>query len=150
LLQPGSRESKLCRIAVKKAHGVLFIEPAELIAVEAAENYILLVLSSGSHLVRDSMSAIAKKLRPYGFVQIHRSVLVNASQVQEIHHRAGGEYLVCTRGGKQYPSSRTYRQNLRLLATLWVGSDSLFAKAPCGTESSLTGHEPELSGCGLE
>jgi DNA-binding LytR/AlgR family response regulator len=150
LPQPASLESKLCRIAVKTAQGVLFIDPVELIAVEAAENYILLVLSSGSHLVRDSISSIAEKLRPYGFVQIHRSVLVNASQVQEIHHRAGGQYLVCTRGGKQYPSSRTYRQNLRMLATLWVGSDPLFADAPCGTETSLAGNEPEPSGRELE
>jgi DNA-binding LytR/AlgR family response regulator len=150
LLQPASLKSKLCRIAVKTAQGVLFMDPAELIAVEAAENYILLVVSSESYLVRDSISAIAEKLRPYGFVQIHRSVLVNASQVQEIHHRAGGEYLVCTRGGKHYPSSRTYRQNLRLLATLWVGSDPLFADAPCGTETSPAGNEPEPSGRELE
>jgi DNA-binding LytR/AlgR family response regulator len=150
LLQPAPLESKLCRIAVKTAQGVVFIDPADLIAVEAAENYILLVLSSGAHLVRDSISAIAEKLRPYGFVQIHRSALVNASQVQEIHHRAGGEYLVCTRGGKQYPSSRTYRQNLRMLATLWVGSDPLFADAPRGTETSPAGNEPEPSGRELE
>ncbi len=150
MLQPASLESKPCRIAVKKPQGVLFIDLAELIAVEAAENYILLVLSSGSHLIRDSISAIAEKLRHHGFVQIHRSIVVNASQVQEIHHRAGGEYLVCTRGGKQYPSSRTYRQNLRMLAQLWLGSDSLFVELPCGTETSLAGNEQELSGRRLE
>jgi DNA-binding LytR/AlgR family response regulator len=130
LPQPASLDSKLCRIAVKKAQSVVFIDPTELIAVEAAENYILLVLSSGSHLIRDSSAAIAEKLRPYGFVQIHRSIVVNASQVQEIQHRAGGEYLVCARGGKQYPASRTYRQNLRRLAALWLGSDSLSSKCP--------------------
>ena len=150
MLQAASAESKLARIAVKTTQGVLFIDPAELIAVEAAENYILLVLSSGSHLVRGSLSAVAEKLKPYGFVQIHRSVVVNASQVQEIRHRAGGEYLVCTRGGKQYPSSRTYRQNLRMLATLWVGGDSLFAEPHCGTETSLAENEPQLSRRGLE
>jgi DNA-binding LytR/AlgR family response regulator len=141
LLRPVPVPSKPCRIAVKSAQGVLFIDPSELIAVEAAENYILLVLSSESHLIRDSISAIAEKLKPYGFVQIHRSIVVNASQVQKIHHRAGGEYVVCTREGKQYPVSRTYRQNLRTLAPLWLGTDFLFAESPCGTETPLAGIE---------
>ncbi len=121
---PGSK------IAIKIKQGVVFIDPAEVIAVEAEGNRVLLVLSSGSHLVRAAICMIAEKLRPYGFVQIHRSVLVNASWIQGIHPRSAGEYLVCTRGGKEYAVSRTYRQNLRLLAPLWIGGDAAFAEWP--------------------
>jgi len=115
------------KIAIKIKHGVLFIDPAEVIAVEADDNHVLFVLSSVSHLVRAAICTIAEKLRPYGFVQIHRSVLVNAIWIQEIHPRSPGEYLVCTKGGKKYAVSRTYRRNLRSLAPLWIGSDALFA-----------------------
>jgi DNA-binding LytR/AlgR family response regulator len=121
---PGSK------IAIKIKQGVLFIDPSEVIAVEAEGNHVLLVLSSGSHLVRAAICTIAEKLRPYGLVQIHRSALVNACWIQGIHPRSAGEYLVCVRGGKEYAVSRTYRHNLRSLAPLWIGGDATVAKWP--------------------
>jgi DNA-binding LytR/AlgR family response regulator len=120
--------ANLSKIAIAIEGRVLLIDPAEVIAVEAEGNYVLLVRSSGSHLVRGCISTLAEKLLPYGFIQIHRCVLVNSSWVHGIHPRSTGEYLLCTRGGKEYPVSRTYKQNLRSLAPLWIGSDVLFAE----------------------
>lgn len=116
------------KIAIATEGRALLIDPAEVIAVEAEGNYVLLVRSHGSHLVRGCISALAQKLLPYGFVQIHRGVLVNSSWVHGIHPRATGDYVLCTRGGKEYPVSRTYKQNLRSLAPLWIGSEVLFAE----------------------
>jgi two-component system LytT family response regulator len=123
--------SKSRKIAIKVEQSVLFIDPSEVIAVEAEGNYVLLVLPSESHLVRSSISAVAQKLSSYGFVQIHRSVLVNSSWVREIHPRTAGEYIVRMKSGKEYSISRTYKQNLRSLAGSWIGSDTLFAESPC-------------------
>ncbi len=116
------------KIAIAMEGKALLIDPAEVIAVEAEGNYVLLVRSAGSHLVRGCISALAEKLQPYGFVQIHRCVLVNSSWVHGIHPRSTGDYVLCTRGGKEYPVSRTYKQNLRSLAPLWIGSEVLFAE----------------------
>jgi DNA-binding LytR/AlgR family response regulator len=116
------------KIAIAMEGRALLIDPAEVIAVQAEGNHVLLVKSAGSHLVRGRISTLAEQLRPYGFVQIHRCVLVNSSWVQGIHPRSTGNYLLCTRGGKEYPVSRTYKQNLRTLAPLWIGSDVLFAE----------------------
>ena len=116
------------KIAIATEGRALLIDPAEVIAVEAEGNYVLLVRSAGSHLVRGCISALAEKLLPYGFVQIHRGVLVNSSWVHGIHPRATGDYVLCTRGGKEYAVSRTYKQNLRSLAPLWIGSEVLFAE----------------------
>jgi DNA-binding LytR/AlgR family response regulator len=71
------------------------------------------------------LPTLAEKLLPYGFVQTHRGVLVNSSWVHGIHPRSTGDYVLCTRGGKEYPVSITYKQNLRSLAPLWIGSDVL-------------------------
>ena len=95
-------------------------------AVEAEGNYVLLRRSSDSYLLRGSISKMVEKLRAYGFIQIHRSVLVNASCVQEIQPWTTGEYLLRTRGGKEYTVSRTYKENLRCIARPWLGSDALF------------------------
>ncbi len=42
--------------------------------VEAEGNYVLLRRDAASDLLRESISAITEKLKPHGFVRIHRSV----------------------------------------------------------------------------
>ncbi len=59
---------------------------------------------------------------PYGFVRISRSVLVNSAVVEGIKPRGSGEYLLRITGGSEYPVTRTYKDNLRSLAALWIGS----------------------------
>jgi two-component system LytT family response regulator len=118
--------SKSSKIAIKIEGTTLFIDPAEVVAVEAQGNYVLLQRLSGSHLLRASISTLTDKLRPYGFIRIHRSVLVNASCVQEIRPWTTGEYLLRTKAGKEYTVSRTYKGNLRALAHCWVGNDDAF------------------------
>jgi hypothetical protein len=45
---------------------------------------VLLQANANTHLIRVSMSSIANKLRPYVFLRIHGSVLVNTSLVEEL------------------------------------------------------------------
>jgi two-component system LytT family response regulator len=66
---------------------------------------------------------MAEKLKPYGFIRIHRSVVVNISAVEEIQPLPTGEYRLRVRGGKEYLVTRTYKDSLRGLAQLWVGSE---------------------------
>lgn len=116
------------RIAIKTKKSILFIDPADVAVVEAQGNYVLLQRLSGSYLLRESIGAIAQKLEPYGFVRIHRSVLVNTSFVEEIHPWTTGEYILRIKGGKELAVSRTYKKNLSSLAHFWVGSSSFLAE----------------------
>jgi two-component system LytT family response regulator len=68
---------------------------------------------------------MAEKLKPYGFIRVHRSVIVNVSAVEEIQPLSTGEYGLRIKGGKEYLATRTYKHNLRDLAQLWVGSERL-------------------------
>lgn len=112
------------RIAIKSKGKILLLNPVDILAVEAEGNYVSLAHRAESHLLRESISTMAEKLKPYGFVRIHRSVLVNASCVEEISPGPTGEYLLRLSGGKQYVVSRTYKQNLKSLAHSWIGLDS--------------------------
>jgi two-component system LytT family response regulator len=76
-------------------------------------------------LVHESLSSMAEKLKPYGFIRIHRSVVVNISAVEKIQPLPTGEYRLRVKGGKEYLVTRTYKRNLRDLAQLWVGSERL-------------------------
>jgi DNA-binding LytR/AlgR family response regulator len=119
---------KSARIAIKSKGKIFFVDAAEVIAVEAKGNYSLLLRISGSHMLRQSISTMEKKLNQHGFVRIHRSVLVNAAAVEEIHPRYTGEYVLRVRGGREFIVTRTYKCNLRLLAQLWIGTEG-FADA---------------------
>jgi DNA-binding LytR/AlgR family response regulator len=116
--------SKSPKIAIKTQGRILFIDPMDVVIVEAQGNYVLLQRHSGSYLLRESISTMAEKLKPYGFIRIHRSVIVNSSYVEEIQPWTTGEYALRIKGGKEYTVSRTYKNNLRSLAHFWVGTES--------------------------
>jgi two-component system LytT family response regulator len=116
--------SKSPKIAIKTNGRILFIDPMDVVIVEAQGNYVLLQRHSGSYLLRESISTMAEKLKPYGFIRIHRSVIVNSSYVEEIQPWTTGEYALRIKGGKEYTVSRTYKNNLRSLAHFWVGTES--------------------------
>lgn len=115
---------KPIRIAIKTKGKILLINPGDIAAVEAEGNYVLLRRTSDSYLLRESISTMAEKLFAYGFIRIHRSVLVNASWVEEIHPGTTGEYVLRIAGGREYVVSRTYKNNLKSLAHSWIGTDS--------------------------
>ncbi len=137
LLQIEGLLTKPSRIAIKAKGRILFIDPADVVTVEAQGNYVLLRRMSGSDLLRESVSCMAEKLQPYGFVRIHRSVLINASFVEEIHPRTTGEYVLRIKGGKEFHVSRTYKKNLYSITPLWLGTDGFRADGATRT-STLT------------
>ena len=113
------------RIAFKAKGRILFLDLTDILAVQAEGNYVSLQPRTSSYLVHESLSSLAEKLKPYGFIRIHRSVVVNISAVEEIQPLPTGEYRLRVRGGKEYVVTRTYKDNLRGLAQLWVGSERL-------------------------
>jgi two-component system LytT family response regulator len=113
------------RIAFKANGSILLLDLADIFAVEAEGNYVSLRPRTNSYLVHDSLSSMAEKLKPYGFIRIHRSVVVNISAVEELRPLPTGEYRLRVKGGKEYLVTRTYKHNLRDLAELWVGPERL-------------------------
>jgi DNA-binding LytR/AlgR family response regulator len=113
------------RIAFKANGSILLLDLADISAVQAEGNYVSLQHRPNPYLVHESLSSMVEKLKPYGFIRIHRSVVVNISAVEEIQPLPTGEYRLRVKGGKEYLVTRTYKHNLRDLAQLWVGSERL-------------------------
>lgn len=116
-----SRE-QAARIAIKTKGGILFIGSADVLAVVAQGNYVLLLCESGSHHLRESISVMEEKLKAYGFVRIHRSVLVNKAWVDKIGPCAPRKYLLRLKNGKEFTITRNYKGNLKSLAEIWIGN----------------------------
>jgi DNA-binding LytR/AlgR family response regulator len=113
------------RVAIKVKERILFINLSDVVAVRAEGNYVSLQRNGSSYLLRESISAVAEKLEPQGFIRIHRSILVNASFVEEIRPCSTGEYGLRVKGGKEYTVTRTYKKNLKSLAEFWIGCGRL-------------------------
>jgi DNA-binding LytR/AlgR family response regulator len=120
----GDLPAKHGRIAIKVKGRILFVDPAEIVSIEAQRNYVVVRRQSSSDIMRQSISAIAEKLRPYGFLRIHRSIVINAAFVEEIVTGPTGERHVRMSGGGQLAVSRTYKKNLRSISALWIGANS--------------------------
>jgi DNA-binding LytR/AlgR family response regulator len=113
------------RIAFKVKGSILLLDLADILAVQAEGNYVSLQHRPSPYLVHESLSSMVEKLKPYGFIRIHRSVVVNISAVEAIQPLPTGEYRLRVKGGKEYLVTRTYKHNLRDLAQLWVGTERL-------------------------
>jgi DNA-binding LytR/AlgR family response regulator len=113
------------RIAFKAKGSIVLLDLADILAVQAEGNYVSLRPRTNPYLVHESLSSMAEKLKPYGFIRIHRSVVVNVSAVEKIQPLPTGEYRLRVKGGKEYLVTRTYKHNLRDVAQLWVGSERL-------------------------
>ena len=123
---PQSGIDAVIRIAIKVNGGIRFVNPGDVVAVLAQGNYVLLQKETSSYLLRESMSVVAQTLEPFGFIRIHRSVIVNSAFVEEIKPRSTGEYLLRVKGGKEYTVTRTYKDNLKSLAEFWIGTGAFF------------------------
>jgi DNA-binding LytR/AlgR family response regulator len=115
-------ESRSLRVAIKVPGKILFIRLCDVISVRAKGKCVWLQLNATSYLLRESISEIAQRLETHGFIRIHRSVIVNSSFVEEIRPLSTGEYCLRVEGGKEYTVTRTYKNNLKLLAELWIGT----------------------------
>ena len=89
---------------------IVLVEDTEWIA--AAGDYTELHARGRSHLLRESMNSLEKRLDPAGFLRIHRSRMVQSRCVTELRSIENGEYLVKLSDGSEHRSSRTYAKRL--------------------------------------
>jgi two-component system LytT family response regulator len=115
-------------IAIKAKGSILFVNPEDVVAVQAEGNYVSLQRESDSYLLRESISMVEEKLKPYGFIRIHRSALVNISFVVEIKPYSTGKCGLRVKTGKEYAVTSGYRKNLRALTEFRIGSGAFLAE----------------------
>lgn len=113
LLQRVKSETKTPdRLIIKSGGRVFFLKTGEIDWIEAAGNYVRLHINNESHLLRETMSGIQKKLDGNFFIRIHRSTFVNLERIKELQPWFHGEYVVVLKDGTQLTMSRSYRSNL--------------------------------------
>ncbi len=89
---------------------VVLVEETEWIA--AAGDYTELHARGRSHLLRESMNSLEKRLDPARFLRIHRSRIVQSGCITELRSLDNGEYLVQLSDGSEHRTSRTYAKRV--------------------------------------
>ena len=102
------------RIPVRLGPRILFVDIPDIDYVQADGNYVRLHTRSKSYLVRETLNAFEERLRPYGFLRIHRSTIVHGERIAEVEPLFHGEYAVKLKDGTKLRSGRSYRDQLRV------------------------------------
>ena len=85
------------------------VEPMQIISVTSAGNYVEFALPDTRHLIRGTLAGEESRLKPFGFVRIHRTRLVNVSRVVAIETRSNGDFVAKMDTGEMIAGSRRYR-----------------------------------------
>lgn len=85
------------------------VEPARIISVTSAGNYVEFGLTDARHLIRGTLAGEESRLKPFGFVRIDRTRLVNVGRVVAIETRANGDFVAKMDTGEMIAGSRRYR-----------------------------------------
>lgn len=97
------------RIEIRDGSRVVLIEPADIVWVEAAGNYVEIHTAGAAHLARGTLAGFVEKLGPRGFVRIHRSRLVNKAKVKAFKPTPSGDLEITLDDGRAIVASRRYR-----------------------------------------
>lgn len=83
--------------------------------IRSAGNYSEIVANGRVHLVRATLSELAHRFAPLGFVRVHRQTVVNARQIREIRREPGGRPIVHLACGMPIPLGRRFRSAIEAL-----------------------------------
>jgi two-component system, LytTR family, response regulator len=103
------------RLVIKSAGRISFVDVAEIDWVEAADNYVRLHAGRESHLLRETMNSLEKRLDPGQFLRVHRSRIVNIQKVKELRPLFRGEYDITLQDGTRLETGRGYRDRVQKL-----------------------------------
>lgn len=109
----GSRsEQGITTLAVRSVGRVRLVEVADIHWLGAAGNYVRLYLSETCFLHRATLGSLEKDLPSSRFLRIHRSTLVNRSQVVELRTSVAGRYQLVLRDGTELEISQRFKRQV--------------------------------------
>jgi len=96
------------RIVFKSRGRILFLPVSDIRWIGAEENYVRISTGTETHLLRETMASMEKRLDPSLFMRVHRSAIVNLQYVKEVRAEARGDFIVQLQSGQKISMSRSY------------------------------------------
>ncbi len=96
-------------INVKDRGQIFRVDVDSIERIDAAGDYMCIYTADNSLILRETMKDLEKRLDPRHFQRVHRSTIVNLSQVREVKPHTNGECFLVLGSGAQVKVSRSYR-----------------------------------------
>jgi two-component system LytT family response regulator len=101
------------RVLLRSGGEIFFVKAEEIDWIEAEGDYMKFHAGGRTHMSRETMNHLARKLDPQRFVRIHRSTIVNIDRVRKLTPSFAGEYAVVLADGTKLRLSRGYHDRLQ-------------------------------------
>ncbi|MGB0888521.1 MAG: LytR/AlgR family response regulator transcription factor [Vicingaceae bacterium] len=105
----------LDKIVVKSNSNIHVIPLAEVIYIESEDDYVMIHTNKGKHLKHQTMKFYEQQLDANKFIRIHRSFIVNVSEINKIEKFGKESYQVVLKNGAGLKVSRSRYQELKTL-----------------------------------
>ena len=106
---PGTNQ----RFAIRNGRRVFFVTANEVEWIEAQGDYAALHVSGKTHLLREPLHILERRLDPSSFVRIHRSTIVRLDRIAEMQALANRDCLLRLKDGTSLRVSRSYSDRLQ-------------------------------------
>ncbi len=105
-----ANKDKLRWLRVSHGDTVVILSTDDVIYFRAGDKYTTVMTAEKSYLIRKPLSELEQELEQTDFWRIHRSVIVNVSQIQNVRKGLNGSRIITLKGSKEaLTSSRSYR-----------------------------------------
>lgn len=105
--------SPVNRIVVRKGNAIDIIPVEQVRYVESQDDYVMIYHSKGKALKQQTMKYYEENLPKAEFVRIHRSYIVNISEIKKIEPYGKDNHVAVLSSGDKLPVSRTGYKQLR-------------------------------------
>ncbi len=106
------QQTPLERILVRDRNRIHILPVVDISFIEAQDYYVALYTKERSHLKKETLSGLEKRLDSRHFVRIHRSYLLNIDFLSKIEPYAKDSKIAVLKDGKTLPVSRSGYQLL--------------------------------------
>jgi len=100
------------RLPVRSEGRIDLVDVAAIDWIEAADNYVVIHTGRRTHILRETLSGLERRLDPRTFVRIHRSTIVRVDRIVRLMVALRGDYDVVLADGATLTLSRTHRARL--------------------------------------
>lgn len=113
LLDSVQRDAPLQRIVIRDGSKIKIVPLHEVVMLEAADDYVKIHTAGGVYLKKKTMSSFEDALPDTQFVRVHRSYIVNISQITRIDPMEKENHVALLKAGARVPVSKSGYQKLK-------------------------------------
>ena len=108
----------LSRVVVKSGRKIQVIPVESILYIESQDDFVMIYCKEGHFMKQKTMKFFEEHLDPKQFVRIHRSYLLNISEIAELQQYEKESWLVVTKQGAKLKVSKAGYSNLKQLLKL--------------------------------